>query len=282
MFTLPAINKEALGLSVNRDGETLRIPERLLLAFCRGVDAPPLSVATHQYTLENALDYSKRLVPDFLDRIKGKSVLDYGCGFGWQAVAMRKAGARRVHGLDITPELLNHGRELARSAGVADVTFGKVPDGEKYDVVISLGSAEHFRDPEAEVARMCSMASEEVIISFAEPWYSPYGSHLNGTTKLPWLNLIFSDRTLMNVRNLYPEGVDGARRFEDIRGGLNKMTVARFGRLMAAAPGMQVHYLRLRAVKGVPLVTRVPWLRELMTGAITCILRPRPQAQPFG
>ena len=122
---------------------------------------------------------------------------------------------------------------------------------------------------------MCSLARREVIISFAEPWYSPYGTHLNGTTRIPWLNLMFSERTLMNVRNLYPDGSDGARRFVDVRGGLNGMTVAHFERLVAAAPGFQVAYLRPRAVKGLPIVSSVPVLRELMTGAMTCILHRR-------
>ena len=53
------------------------------------------------------------------------------------------------------------------------------------------------------------------------------------------------------------------------------MTVAHFERLVAAAPGFQVDYLRPRAVKGLPIVSSVPVLRELMTGAMTCILHRR-------
>ena len=47
----PIINKDALTFSLNRDGEKLRLPERLLLAICRPVNAPPLSAATHTYNL---------------------------------------------------------------------------------------------------------------------------------------------------------------------------------------------------------------------------------------
>jgi SAM-dependent methyltransferase len=212
------------------------------------------------------------MIPRFLERIQGKTVLDYGCGPGWQAVAMRRAGARDVHGVDINDEWLSHGRDLA--AGLDGVTFDKTTGTEKYDIVLSLGAMEHFREPGKELARMCSLTREELLISFAEPWYSPYGTHLNGTTKLPWLNLWFSERTLLNVRNLYPDGSDGAKRFEDIRGGLNKMTVRRFEKLLDAAPGMRVEHLILHSVKRVPFVTGVPVLRELMTGALTCILKP--------
>jgi SAM-dependent methyltransferase len=269
------MNREAFTLTHNRDGEKLRLPERLLLAVCRPVKAPSLSVATVDYTLDNALDFATRMIPGFRARIQGKTVLDYGCGPGWQSVAMRRAGARQVHGVDINDDWLSHGRGLAAAAGLDGVTFSKTPSAEKYDIVLTLGAMEHFGEPDKELARMGSLTGEELLISFAEPWYSPYGTHLNGTTKLPWLNLWFSERTLLNVRNLYPDGADGAKRFEDIRGGLNKMTVRRFKRLIAAVPGMRVERLKLHSVKRVPLVTGVPVVRELMTGAITCILKPR-------
>jgi len=268
------MNWQALTFKQNRDGEKLRLPERFLLALCRPVEAPSLAVATVTYNLDNALDYATRMIPRFRERIQGKTVLDYGCGPGWQSVAMRRAGARQVHGIDINDDWLSHGRHLASGAELDGVTFGKAAGAEKYDIVLSLGAMEHFRDPGEELARMCSFTREELLISFAEPWYSPYGTHLNGTTRLPWLNLWFSERTLMNVRNLYPDGDDRAKRFEDIRGGLNKMTVRRFEKLARAAPGMRVEQLTLHSVKRVPVVTSVPVLRELMTGAITCVLKP--------
>jgi len=268
------MNREALDLKYNRDGAKLRIPERLLLAFCRPTKAAPLPVTTYSYTLDNALDFSRRMVPDFPERLRGKTVLDYGCGPGWQAIAMCRAGAAHVHAMDINEDWLAHGRELARSAGVTGVSFGQEPGAEKYDAVISLCSMEHFPNPEREMLRMASFTRQELIITFSECWFSPHGTHLNGTTHLPWLNLMFSERTLMNVRNLYPDGSDGAKTFGEVRGGLNKMTVARFERLISSVPGFRVHYLSLRGVKGLPMVTRIPVVRELMTSALTCILRP--------
>ncbi len=257
----------------NREGEKLRFPEKLLLSFCRHVEAAPLPVATYSYTLDNALDFAKKMFPDFPERIKGKTVLDFGCGPGWQVVAMKQAGAAAVDGVDINDDWLDHGRSLAASAGVTGVTFAKTPPQRQYDVVMSLGSMEHFGNPEQIFRTMCSLSRGELLISFCEPWYSPYGTHLSGTTKLPWLNLLFSEKTLMNVRNLYPDGADGATRFEEIRGGLNKMTVKRFHRIVHSAPDMRVAEFRLTSVKRLPLVTQVPLLRELMTSACTCILQ---------
>ena len=59
---------------------------------------------------------------------------------------------------------------------------------------------------------------------------------------------------------------------------MNKMTVRRFEKLIHDAPGMRVEHFALHSVKRLPLVTRIPVLRELMTGALTCILKPAGQA----
>ena len=163
------MNRQALTITHNRDGEKLRLPERILLAICRPVEAPSLTVATVTYNLDNALDFATRMVPRFRERIQGKTVLDYGCGPGWQAVAMRQAGARHVHGIDINDDWLSHGRDLAARAGVDGVTFAKTTGAGKYDIVISLGAMEHFGNPGKELARICSFTGQELLISFAEP-----------------------------------------------------------------------------------------------------------------
>jgi len=63
------MNRQALTFTHNRDGEKLRLPERVLLGMCRPVEAPSLSVATVAYTLDNALQYATRMIPRFLERI---------------------------------------------------------------------------------------------------------------------------------------------------------------------------------------------------------------------
>jgi hypothetical protein len=92
---------------------------------------------------------------------------------------------------------------------------------------------------------------------------------MDGFTRLPWVNLLFPERDVMAVRSLYRH--DGATRYEDIEGGLNRMTVARFERLMQES-GMRVESLRLFSVKGLPAVTKIPIVRELMTAACSAVL----------
>ena len=49
-------------------------------------------------------------------RAGGLSLLDYGCGDGFQSVALSQLGARQVRGVDLESERLVHGRRLASAA----------------------------------------------------------------------------------------------------------------------------------------------------------------------
>jgi 2-polyprenyl-3-methyl-5-hydroxy-6-metoxy-1,4-benzoquinol methylase len=57
---------------------------------------------------------------DFFDIIKGKTVLDFGCGAGRQAVEMALMGADRVIGLDRNERLLSEARKLAQRYSMSD------------------------------------------------------------------------------------------------------------------------------------------------------------------
>jgi len=237
---------------------------------------------TANYSFDNCLNFARKTVPRFDERIRGKKVLDYGCGFGWQAVAMAKqSGAAQVLGLDIVPTHLEAGGALASQQGYADrVTFSSfVPDHFVPEVVVSLSAFEHFADPATDLRRMADLlpAGGNIILSFAEPWYSPNGSHINGFTRFPfsgvafpWLNLFFSERALLKLRSRYRS--DRATRYGEISGGLNQMTLAKFERIVGES-GLLVEELRYYAVKGLPGVTRIPVVRELLTAAVSCVLR---------
>lgn len=260
----------------------LSIEERILLAFARRPEDPEIG-ATASYTIDNCLDFPLKTVPDLLGRIRGKRVLDYGCGPGWQSVAMKLKGADEVLGLDINPTWLAQGQRLAEEHGVAgSVRFTSDIPGELtggFDVVISISAFEHFADPEREVRNMARMvtAGGTLIVTFAEPWYSHSGSHIGNYTRIPgtnlaipWCGLFFSDRALLTLRSRFR--ADRPSRLEDIEGGLNRMSLARFERIIRAS-GLAVEEVRYHATLGLPLVTRIPGLRELLTSAATCVLR---------
>jgi SAM-dependent methyltransferase len=250
------------------------LASRILFSLSREPQAPDYAGGTINTNFDNALQFLCRTVPAFLELIKGMEVLDYGCGWGWQALAMASKGAKRVVGLDI--QELDSARLRAEEYGCADrVRFVNQLEPEMmgaFDVIVSCSSFEHLSDPEGCLRQMSAAAKPggKVIVAFAEPWYSPYGSHMNFFTKIPWVNLLFSETTVMAVRSHFRK--DGARRYEDVEGGLNRMTLATFENIIRRS-GMKVEFLKYYSVKSIPLVEKVPLLRELLVASVACILQ---------
>jgi arsenite methyltransferase len=101
--------------------------------------------------------------PFALGRIEtGRTVLDLGCGAGTDLlVAAQMVGADgRVHGVDMTPTMLERARESARAMGLANVELHEslietLPlEDESVDVVISNGVIDLVPDKEAVFAEI--------------------------------------------------------------------------------------------------------------------------------
>src|SRR5450755_1451872 len=80
--------------------------------------------------------------------LKGKDVLDFGCGTGEIATQIAFLGANRVYALDITPGLLESTRRRAELDGVADriqTVCGMVQDIEPrpVDVIVAFAVLHH-------------------------------------------------------------------------------------------------------------------------------------------
>ena len=249
------------------------ISERILLNFCRPVDAGDYPGGTTTTNIGNALDFTLKTVPNFRELVAGKEVLDFGCGFGWQLLALASRGwIKRGVGVDIRHT--EQAQANARANGLQDkVEFtSNLEPGRQFDLVYSCSAFEHFSDPVHILNLMLerTIPGGRVIVTFAEPWWSPRGSHMDGITRLPWVNLLFSERTVMAVRNRYRK--DGAQRYEDVEGGLNRMTLRKFETIVSSC-GAKLESLDVFPVKGLPLVGQLPVIRELMVAAASCTLR---------
>ena len=74
----------------------------------------------------------------------------------------------------------------------------------------------------------------------------------------------------MHVRSQFR--ADGARRYEDVEGGLNRMTLAKFESIIRSS-GLTVEFLRYYPVRGLPFVKDIPVIRELLVASAACVLR---------
>jgi SAM-dependent methyltransferase len=206
---------------------------------------------------------------DFLQKIKGKAVIDFGCGEGAEAVEMAQNGAKEVFGLDIRHNVLESAKLNAQTAGVQNICrFGRSTD-EPADVIVSLDSFEHFGDTAHVLSVMASLlrAHGEVIASFGPTWYHPLGGHLFSV--FPWAHLVFSEKALIRWRSDFK--TDGATKFGEVAGGLNQMTIARFEQFVANSPFRMLELDLVPIRKLTPLHNRLT--REFTTALVRCRMR---------
>ena len=212
------------------------------------------------------------------DFVADKTVVDFGCGGGAEAIEIAKRGVKRVVGLDIRPEVLEMARAAAHEAGVEDRCEFVTQVSEPADVVISVDSFEHYDDPATVLKTMRALIRNNgcVLVSFGWPWFHPYGGHLFSV--FPWAHLIFTESALIRWRSDFK--TDGATRFSEVAGGLNQMTIRRFRNLVDSSD------FDIRQFETVPIrPARWLWnplLREFLTSVVRCKLVPRKQGPAAG
>jgi SAM-dependent methyltransferase len=207
--------------------------------------------------------------PGIWDAIRGKDVIDFGCGPGAEAVELAERGARRVIGLDLRQKWLRIAGELAEARGVADRCVFAREWHEPADVILSLDSFEHFADPAAILQIMHTLLRPSgcVLASFGPTWYHPLGGHF--FSPFPYAHLLFSERALIRWRSLYK--TDGGQSFNEC--GLNKMTIRRFEKLVAESPFRMAEFEAVPIKRLRPVASRLT--REFTTAIVRCKLLPR-------
>ncbi len=251
--------------------------------------------------------WGRRVVNEYLEPFgdaAGKHILDVGCGLGGKTAAYAEAGAATVLGVDIAPRNVETARRWCREHGprggagvtfaVADAARLPAPDA-AFDTVVANDAMEHFAQPAEALAEMARVTRPGgAIWLFFTPHASPLGSHLYDYVYTPWCHLLFPRRALEGaVRRVLAERAargedDGAatpgglearcaqimRSYDE---DLNHMTIRRFERIVRRTPGVVRDHLELRPVRFAALrpITRVPLVRELVTGFVVCRLRRR-------
>ena len=210
----------------------------------------------------------KLLGHGFLEEIKDKVVIDFGCGYGEDAIDMAKLGAKRVIGIDIRPEVLDIARTKAVKECVESKCIFTNETTEQADIVMSIDAFEHFENPSGVLRTIRSLIKRDgkVVVVFGPTWYHPLGGHLFSV--FPFAHLIFTEDALIRWRSDFR--FDGAKRIGEVSGGLNKMTISRFERLVEKSDFRFARFelvpiRRLRRIAG-------RWTREFTTSVVRCEL----------
>lgn len=242
----------------------------------------------HRWGLETAAAY---LEP--AGDLRGRRVLDVGCGLGGKTVAYAERGAKAVFGADIleanAEASQSYATEMAaddRSAFLTgDAAALPFVDG-AFDTVVANDAMEHFSRPAQaldEIRRVTRKGGSVWI--FFTPHFSPLGSHLYDYIYTPWCHLLFTHSQIEGaIRRVLPGRMAGAgegeveERLREIMRSydedLNHMSVRRFLGIVGKTPSLALTFLELRPAKfrAFKPLTRVPLVRELITGFVVCRL----------
>jgi SAM-dependent methyltransferase len=105
------------------------------------------------------------------DLASGLDVLDAGCGVGYGAEMIARAGASRVVGIDLAPEAIAAASE--RVGEMADFQVGDVQDlpfdEGSFDLVVCFEVLEHLEDPEPAITALKDVLREGGLLIASSP-----------------------------------------------------------------------------------------------------------------
>lgn len=255
------------------------VSELILSNLSRGPEREDYSNEHYEKKHENVRTYIMFFednIPGFADMIENKKILDIGCSEGMEALALSMMGASEVFGIDIridnskNKQIIEQNPDRQLNFAVMDAERTTFSD-ETFDAIVTCSSFEHFNDPKA-ILKECQrvLKSDGRIYLTSGVWAHPWGAHMNFFTKVPWVQFLFSESTIMNVRSHYRN--DGAKKFAEVEGGLNKIGIRKLLKMVNEL-NLEVEYLKLKPVKGLSILTKIPLINELFTYLIVAVLR---------
>lgn len=120
---------------------------------------------------------------EYLQPLKGKKILDVGCGSGRFCIAFAKEGASNVVGVDFAKLMIDIAEELAKEEGVekqCDFRVGGFPDiiddsDGPFDASTANGFFDYIEHPVPIIAKMRELTKGKLVLSFpkAIEWRVP-------------------------------------------------------------------------------------------------------------
>ena len=235
-----------------------------LLCWAYPRDPDRLTGAAYQ----NRSKLKTLLGPEVFQQTRGKTVIDFGCGYGAQTIALAQNGTKLAVGVDIREEVLNVARAKTRDIPNIQFLTPQECPRELADIVISLDSFEHFENASIALGLMHDLLRPDGVLlaSFGPPWRHPLGAH--SFSVFVWAHLLLNERALVGWYNKIKN--KSISRFEDSSGGLNRMTIAKFEALVRASD------FREASITPVPIrklrLFHNSLTREFTTAVIKCQL----------
>lgn len=242
------------------------------------------------------------------DDIRGKDVVDFGCGAGDLSFIVAEHEPRSIHGIETDPEVLararaalaawNHPARERISFMLGQTDRMPLPD-RSHDTLLAFDCLEHIMEPlpiMREWRRVLRPGGK--ILIWWSPYKSPYGPHLEALVPIPWAHVIFGERAILRAaERIYdleafeprpwhlaedgtrkPNPLAGLNSFAQ-QGYLNQLDVKKFFAVVKEA-GLEVSRLDAHTFSGTPVrkaigeaLVRLPVVGEYMTSYYIIELR---------
>jgi len=253
--------------------------------FTLMLDAEP---GTEAYDIAyTKYQFDSRISNGILRPVTGLDVLEIGAGHGGISCYLAVVGAKSVVGIDLNTAHLKFATRFAEIVAKRygpdyrlPVTFVEMSadrmgfGDEQFDMVFADNAFEHFTDPEAvmkEAYRVLRPGGGILAHVFSSIW-SKYGLHLKHGLKMPWANLLFSERTILRAMQrlarenpklyeLYPGLTNSPKRVRDVRPykDLNDITYREF-KTLAKRTGFEIESFSVYNTPLGKVLRRVPGL----------------------
>ncbi len=150
--------------------------------------------------------------------LKDQHVLDIGCGLGANLNFLLEAEVSHITALDISEDQIKSTKKIFNSAVqnlqekisfvTADAASLPFKD-ETFDAMVAADTFEHIDNLSAamkELARV--LKSGGYLYVYFPPFYAPWGAHMVNWITVPWCQVFFSEKTVLNVaRRLEKENI---------------------------------------------------------------------------
>lgn len=182
--------------------------------------------------------------------IRGKRVLDFGCGTGPLSLLCAEHGAQAVIGIDLSSKNIDRARQIP--AGDLNLRFMLEESTSRIslsdasvDVIVCFDVMEHVMDYESIIVEWARVLSPGgCVLIWWSVWWHPYGHHFHTMIPLPWVHVLMSDESLFRVAariydtpqfqpRIWHFDEDGTRKPNPYKGrvhfdDLNKLTIRKF------------------------------------------------------
>lgn len=188
--------------------------------------------------------------------LRGKAILDFGCGTGYLSEFAAAHGASSVLGIDLNQRDIDAARDrLLPESMESKISFevALAPtridcDADRFDIILCFDVLEHIMECK-QVFAECHRALKPNghLYIWWQPYFHPWGHHLRARIPVPWAHVVFSNKTLAEVCKRIYEMSDYELMYSDVDedgnkkpskladhkslGGINMLSIRHFDRL---------------------------------------------------